>query len=223
MWLTGRRGRSGGKLRRLEKTKESVDQKEDRPACDKDRLPYGRNQKIWTAAEKARNEHLSRNTKRDDSQLAQRSASIAYVHAEENLCAPSGGEKPMTFSESSYARLKTCHPDLIRLFERVLQIHNCTVVCGHRNEADQSEAVRTGNSKTPWPESKHNSNPSMAVDVVPFPILWDEPKRFIYFAGIVKGVAASMNIRIRWGGDWDNDNDMKDQSFMDFPHFELIE
>jgi hypothetical protein len=30
-----------------------------------------------------------------------------------------------------------------------------------------------------------------------------------------------MNIKIRWGGDWDSDNIMKDQTFNDLPHFQL--
>lgn len=129
----------------------------------------------------------------------------------------------MTFSEASFAKLKTCHPDLIRLFERVLQVHDCTIVCGHRNQQDQDEAVRTGKSKTPWPTSKHNTTPSRAVDVVPCPVDWNDMKRFYYFAGVVKGVAASMGIRIRSGLDWDGDNDFKDQTFTDAPHFELLD
>ena len=32
-----------------------------------------------------------------------------------------------------------------------------------------------------------------------------------------------MNIKIRWGGDWDSDNIMKDQTFNDLPHFEIID
>ena len=35
-------------------------------------------------------------------------------------------------------------------------------------------------------------------------------------------IAGKMKHRIRWGGDWDGDTDVKDQKFMDLPHFELI-
>ena len=34
------------------------------------------------------------------------------------------------------------------------------------------------------------------------------------------GVAAAEGIKIRWGGDWDRDNDLADQSFNDLVHFE---
>ena len=47
-------------------------------------------------------------------------------------------------------------------------------------------------------------------------------KRWYAFGGYVKGVAHSMEINIRWGGDWDGDFDFKDQTFNDLPHFEII-
>ena len=61
----------------------------------------------------------------------------------------------------------------------------------------------------------------MALDVCPYPIDWNDKDRFYNFAGLVKGIAISMDIKIRWGGDWDGDNDLKDQTFFDLPHFEL--
>ena len=30
-----------------------------------------------------------------------------------------------------------------------------------------------------------------------------------------------MGLKIRWGGDWDNDTEVKDTGFKDLPHFEL--
>ena len=37
------------------------------------------------------------------------------------------------------------------------------------------------------------------------------------------GVGASMGVAIRWGGDWDKDNELKDNGFDDLMHFELID
>jgi hypothetical protein len=42
-----------------------------------------------------------------------------------------------------------------------------------------------------------------------------------YFAGYVKGIAMMLGIPIRWGGDWNSNNDLKDNNFDDLPHFEL--
>ena len=45
--------------------------------------------------------------------------------------------------------------------------------------------------------------------------------RWYYFGGFVLGTAEEMEIDIRWGGDWDGDRDLDDQSFDDLPHFEV--
>lgn len=125
------------------------------------------------------------------------------------------------FSESSIKRLQTCHPDLQKVFNEVIKYVDCTILCGHRDQADQDEAYRTGKSKLQWPRSKHNNAPSLAVDVVPYPVDWNDHKRFYYFAGFVLGIARTLGVELRYGGDWDGDFDLKDQNFFDLPHFEL--
>jgi peptidoglycan L-alanyl-D-glutamate endopeptidase CwlK len=125
------------------------------------------------------------------------------------------------FGSSSKKNLSEAHPDLVRLFEEVIKHYDCSVIEGHRPQSEQDAAYHSGKSKVQWPNSKHNSTPSMALDVVPYPIDWNDTKRFYYFGGFVKGVAAKLGLDIRWGGDWDSDNDFKDQSFHDLPHFEL--
>ena len=54
-----------------------------------------------------------------------------------------------------------------------------------------------------------------------YPIDWEDRERFSYFAGFVKGVAWRLNIRVRWGGDWDGDTELSDNNFDDLVHFEL--
>jgi peptidoglycan L-alanyl-D-glutamate endopeptidase CwlK len=126
-----------------------------------------------------------------------------------------------TFSQSSRLKLSTCDSELIRLAMEVLKIHDCTVLTGFRSEDAQNKLLGEGRSKLTYPFSKHNKMPSQAIDLAPYPIDWEDEKRFYYFAGIVRGVAHSLGIRIRWGGDWDSDNDLNDQSFDDLVHFEL--
>ena len=127
------------------------------------------------------------------------------------------------FGNRSKERLKTCHPDLIRLFEKVVEGFDNSILCGHRNEFDQNKAFDEKRSKLKFPKGKHNTIPSLAIDVAPYPIDWNDIKRFYFFGGYVKGVAKSMGIKIRWGGDWDSDTLVRDQSFNDLPHFELNE
>ncbi len=130
------------------------------------------------------------------------------------------------FSSSSMERLLSAHPDLQRLFLEVIKRYDCTVLEGIRTMERQRELVRTGKSKTL--ASKHLKG--WAVDVVPYPIDWSAQgqERMRHFAGFVFGVAAGIGMidRLRWGGDWDGDamtrgDGLRDQSFMDLPHFEL--
>ncbi len=133
-----------------------------------------------------------------------------------------------TFGKASRNRLDTCHPDLVRLCERAIQDWDFSVLCGHRGREEQERAYREGKSKARWGESPHNSYPSRAVDLWPYPIRWVDTDRARVFAGYLLGLAAAMGIRLRWGGDWHgelrtNSSDERRHSFEDLPHFELVE
>tara|TARA_R110002020_G_scaffold45737_3_gene130654 strand:+ start:2703 stop:3095 length:393 start_codon:yes stop_codon:yes gene_type:complete len=125
------------------------------------------------------------------------------------------------FGKTSKKKLQTCEKDLQLLFKEVVRNFDCTIVCGYRGEKDQNEAFKRGNSKVKYPKGRHNSTPSFAVDVAPYPIDWTDNDRFNYFAGYVMGVASQMGIELIWGGDWDGDTDLKDNAFDDLVHFEL--
>lgn len=132
------------------------------------------------------------------------------------------------FGKRSQERLAACHPDLQTVFNEVVKSFDCSIVCGHRGEAEQNQAYEQGKSKLQFPESKHNTTPSLAADAAPYPINWNDRERFYLFAGYVLGVAerlyqdGAITHRLRWGGDWDRDTDVKDQRFNDLPHFELV-
>jgi len=125
------------------------------------------------------------------------------------------------FSIKSKSKLHTCHENLIGLFNEVVKHFDCTIIEGHRGQKKQDEAYNKGNSKIKFPYGKHNASPSVAVDVAPYPIDWNDRDRFHYFAGYVLGTAKQMGLRIRWGGDWDMDTQTKDNKFDDLVHFEL--
>ena len=127
------------------------------------------------------------------------------------------------FGKRSQERLNTCDEDLIALFQEVVKYFDCSVLEGHRGEEKQNKYFNEGKSKLKYPKGRHNRKPSNAVDVVPYPVDWNDREQMTYFAGFVKGVAYKMGIPIRWGGDWNNNNDLKDNNFDDLPHFELRE
>lgn len=127
------------------------------------------------------------------------------------------------FGKASQEKLATCDPRLQKVFNEVIKHFDCTVIEGHRGEAAQNKAFAEGKSKLKYPQSKHNKTPSLAADVLPYPIDWNDTNRMRYFAGFVVGIAATMGIKIRWGGDWNQNTELKDNSFNDLPHFELVD
>ena len=130
-----------------------------------------------------------------------------------------------SFGKTSLARLNTCDVRIQALFEEVVKHFDCSILCGHRTKEEQDalwghDPPRT---KVSWPNSKHNSNPSLAVDVAPYPIDWGDYDRFYLFAGFVLGCAKMLGVELRWGGDWDSDLEVDDNDFDDLPHFELVD
>lgn len=126
------------------------------------------------------------------------------------------------FSAISKERLGTCHPDLQKLFYAVVRDYDCVVLDGYRGRSDQERAFDMGRSKLHFPNSSHNSKPSLAIDVAPFPLDWRDKSRFYHFAGYVFGIANTMGITLRWGGDWDGHRDFTNNLFSDLDHFELV-
>jgi len=126
------------------------------------------------------------------------------------------------FGTRSTLVLMSVDPRLRDIFYEVIKEFDVSITCGHRGQEEQDFYYHNGYSKLKFPNSKHNSNPSMAIDVVPWPSKFEKKLPFYYMAGYVQAVADRLGHRIRWGGDWDGDNDYYDQTFMDLPHFELL-
>ncbi len=128
-----------------------------------------------------------------------------------------------SFSDKSISKLGTCDARLQRVFHEVVRNFDCTVLEGHRNKERQNRLVEEGKSQVLWPDGKHNTVPSMAVDVTPYPVVWDDRERQTLFAGYVLATAKAMGVDLRWGGDWDLDTEVRDNTFDDLVHFEIVE
>jgi len=125
------------------------------------------------------------------------------------------------FGTRSRNALHSCDDRLKKVFNEVIKTVDCAVLEGHRDKVKQNKYYEEGKTKVKYPLGRHNELPSRACDVVPYPIDWDDRERFHLFAGFVLGIAKSMGINLRWGGDWDQDWEVNDNKFDDFPHFEL--
>ena len=135
-----------------------------------------------------------------------------------------------SFGKKSNKNLKTCDWDLQQIFNEVVKYYDCTILEGHRGEEQQNLNFKNKVSKVKWPDGKHNSYPSKAVDASPYPIPpnwgenhWKDMVHFYRLAAIVKFVAESKGVKIRWGGDWNGDNNFKDNKFEDLVHYEIID
>lgn len=117
------------------------------------------------------------------------------------------------FGKKSKERLATCHQDLQDIMNDLIEVMDVSIICGHRGKEEQNKAFNEGNSKLQYPNSKHNKSPSLAVDVVPYPIDWNNLVAFERMCGIIEGIAYKRGIKIRLGRDF---------SFKDFPHIELV-
>ena len=143
-----------------------------------------------------------------------------------------------TWGVRSRSVLDTLCPDLALLCDTVLSYHDCSLIWGYRGEDEQNRLfnARPQLSKVEDPLRRHNQKPSSAVDIIPYihgigGITGNKPgdlRYFDKFAGVVLGIAhmlymgGEMKHEITWGGDWDGDHDLSDQTFNDLYHYQLI-
>lgn len=131
------------------------------------------------------------------------------------------------YSKLSKARLSTCHADLQIIFNEVIKYVDVSIICGHRGKEEQNAAFDAGYSQVQFPDGKHNTIPSMAVDVTPYPEMYSDANELRRLAGYVIATAQQLYNQgkishlITNGSDWDNDFDEEDHRFIDLPHYEL--
>lgn len=119
----------------------------------------------------------------------------------------------MSFKLGTRSRqnLSGVHPDMVAVVERALELSEVdfTVIEGVRNIERQRQLLADGKSTTL--KSRHLTG--HAVDMVPWPVDWEDLERFEAMAKAMKAAAKELEVPIIWGGDW--------KSFYDAPHFEL--
>jgi peptidoglycan L-alanyl-D-glutamate endopeptidase CwlK len=116
--------------------------------------------------------------------------------------------------------LASCHNDLQRLAHAINKVIPIKVVEGYRNENRQLALYYAKRTKVK--KGKHNTKPlSEAMDIYPHPVNWGDTKRMYFMGGVAIAESKRLNIPIRWGGDWDGDTEVLDQTFNDLGHIEL--
>ncbi len=138
------------------------------------------------------------------------------------------------FGRRSRTQRDTCRSEIIETLDIVVIEYDIKVLEGVRSWDRQEHLFEEGRTKKGPGESKHNPPKlpdgtedkdwkSDAVDVVPYPIDWNDARRFIYMAGMIIGVGRTLGHNFRWGGNWDQDQIIiDDQKFNDLVHFEYM-
>ena len=122
------------------------------------------------------------------------------------------------WGKASKERLSTCDKRLQDLCNMMLSRSDfdLTITCGYRGKDEQEKAFKDGKSNAKFGKSKHNVLPSKAVDICPFPLIWDTKDiRWQEMALNAMWCAGKLGIEIVWGGSF--------KSLKDLPHFELKE
>ena len=131
------------------------------------------------------------------------------------------------FGKASKERLDTVDPLLQDVIEYALSISHIDFgipnLGGKRTSEEQCKLFRQSLSKCDGISlmSKHQSG--LAVDVVAYVnggYTYEKEYYYMIYAAVM--IAANYyKVKIRWGGDWDGDLNLRDQSFNDLCHFEM--
>jgi len=100
---------------------------------------------------------------------------------------------------------------MVAVVKRAIEITEVdfTVIEGLRSVERQRSLLDDGKSTTM--NSRHITG--HAVDMVPYPVDWNDLARFETMAEAMDRAASELSVPIVWGGDW--------KTFYDAPHFEL--
>jgi peptidoglycan L-alanyl-D-glutamate endopeptidase CwlK len=151
----------------------------------------------------------------------------------------------------SLSRLVGVHPKLVAVVEHAAQLATpaqdfmvlegvrsdtqCFINFGKGRTPAQCEAggcpgrfSQPAAGKVTWVghalSSNHRAKPDgfgHAVDLVPYPVDWNDAKRFDELKALMFRAAADQGVKLRWGGDWNGNGKPHEKGETDLPHFEL--
>lgn len=128
--------------------------------------------------------------------------------------------------KTSIARLKGVDETLVNIVKRAIEISEVdfSVLEGVRTLERQRELYAQGRTApgkiVTWTmKSKHIDG--KAVDLVPYPLDWNDLSKFDKIRNAMFQAAKEQDVNLRWGADWDGDGKYREKGEYDSPHFEL--
>lgn len=139
-------------------------------------------------------------------------------------------------SKRSLTNLQGVNTNLVKVVQRAIEItkqdfmvteglrsrEQCCINYGKGRTAQQctqkgvpAKYAQPSISKVTWLNNPFASKHAQgrAVDLVPYPVDWNDLAKFRLIAEAMKQAAKEVNVSINWGGDW--------QKTKDYPHFEV--
>lgn len=147
-------------------------------------------------------------------------------------------------SQKSLDKLKGVDERLVKVVKRAIEIsevdfmvlegvrtrEQCMINYGKGRTASQCSAkgvpARYANpsaAKVTWLNNPFASKHTVgkAVDLVPYPVDWNDLKKFDAIAKAMLAAAKELGVPVRWGADWDGDGKPRERGESDSPHFEI--
>ena len=128
--------------------------------------------------------------------------------------------------KTSLARLQGVDETLVNVVKRAIEISEVdfTVIEGVRTLERQRELYAQGRTApgkiVTWiMKSKHIEG--KAVDLVPYPLDWNDIEKFNKIKDAMFQAAKELDVNLRWGADWDSDGNYRENGEYDSPHFEI--
>ena len=117
------------------------------------------------------------------------------------------------FSKKSIGYLNNAHPNLRCVANEAIKHFDFMVVESFRGKTAQETAYAKGNSRAKFGQSPHNYSPALAIDIVPYPVDWNDLKRFDEMGAVFLKAAETCGVKVTWGKNF--------STLKDYPHFEL--
>ena len=132
-----------------------------------------------------------------------------------------------SLSERSLKSLEGVNPKLVAVVKLAIEItsQDFVVIEGLRTQARQDELWAQGRTKpgpvVTWTKDASSHGTGHAVDICPYPVDWNDLKKFNAIADAMFAAADELGVPLRWGADWDRDGILRERWESDSPHFEL--
>jgi peptidoglycan L-alanyl-D-glutamate endopeptidase CwlK len=131
-------------------------------------------------------------------------------------------------SERSLERAKDVNPKLIDII--LLAIRRTPIDFGvayqggKRTAEEQNLLFKEGYSKCDGYEilSKHQTGNAIDLNIFVGSKVVENKEMLCVIAGVMFACANELNVKLRWGLDWDSDGDIRDNTFNDQYHFEIV-